>query len=77
MLLRKDTINSFTLTTYERGDKNMFEKLKDFLKVTEKAFTAILVGSIMAIETSGCQQTNNDFDQTDRVRDVGDHLCRS
>lgn len=43
----------------------------------KKGFTAILVGSIMAIETSGCRTTDNDFDQIDWVRDAHNHICGS
>jgi hypothetical protein len=54
----------------------MFEKLKDFLKVNSKAFTAILVGSIMAIETSGYRSVDNVLGSTDWLRDVS-HNVRS
>ena len=53
------------------------EKVKAILTPNEKGFTAILVGSIMAIDTSGYRSVDNVVGKSDRVRNVSDHLCRS
>ena len=53
------------------------EKAKSLLTVNAKAFTAILVGSIMAIDTSGYRSVDNVVGKSDRVRNVNHHLCRS
>jgi hypothetical protein len=50
------------------------DKVKAKLAPNTKAFTAVLVGSIMAIGTSGCHTTNNDSGSTDWVRALNYHI---